>query len=174
LSATEGVYYEWAVAQLKQVEPAYATVLCLESTLTGIGSPTNIPWTVCEGRNITLSTINSGKIVVGQKGLYKISYSTQLDNSTGGAIQAYIWFIINGLKYQYTNTLFVVNGPNDETAPYVEVIVELNANDWVGLVVDSSSGTLNIPTFIATPTRPAIPGVIFNIQMIQPSTQFYS
>jgi len=56
----------------------------------------------------------------------------------------------------------------------VEVIVELNANDWVGLVVDSSSGTLNIPTFIATPTRPAIPGVIFNIQMIQPSTQFYS
>jgi hypothetical protein len=174
LSDTEGVYYEWAVAQKKQVEPAYATALCLESTLTGIGSPTIIPFTTLEGRNIALSTINSGKIVVGQKGLYKMSFSAQLDNSGGGTIDAYIWFVINGFKYQYTNTFFTVDGPNSETAPYVEVIVELNAGDYVGLVVDSPSGSLDIPTFIATPTRPAIPGVIFNIQMIQPSTQFYS
>ena len=172
LSYTNGVYFEWDTAQIKQIEPAYATIL-FTGTLTGIGSPKTIEWTSSKGRNISITGVASSKIQVQQKGLYKMSYSVQLDNTAGGTIQAYIWFIVNGMKYQNTNTLFVVNGPNDETAPFVDVYVELDIGDWVGLVVDSPSGTLSIPSQVATATRPAIPGIIFNIQMVQPSTQFF-
>lgn len=172
LNYTNGVYFEWDTAQIKQVEPAYATVL-FTGEMTGIGSPKIIEWSSSTGRNISITGVASTKIQVQQKGLYKMSYSTQLDNTGGSAIQAYIWFIVNDKKYQRTNTVFVVNGPNDETAPFVETYVELDIGDYVGLVVDSPSGTLSIPSQVATADRPAIPGIIFNIQMVQPSAQFF-
>ena len=81
---------------------------------------------------------------------------------------------MNGKKFQQTNTKFVVDGPNAESAPFVEIFVELDIGDTIGVIVDSPSGTLEIPSTVATASQPAIPGVIFNIQLIQPSKEFYT
>jgi hypothetical protein len=173
MSKTDGVYFEWDDAQIKEVEDAFATAI-LTQTISGISGPTQLYWTDVVGRNINTDSPNSGKLAVQQKGLYKMSYSIQLDNSAGGNIPVYIWFIVNGKKVQQSNTKFVVDGPNAESAPYVELYAELDIGDTIGVVVDSPSGTLDIPSTPALATQPAIPGAIFNINLIKPSREFYT
>ncbi len=169
--ASPGVYGEWATGQITEPGSAYATALLTDSQ-TGIGNLL-FGWNSITGKNINLSSVNSGKITVGQKGLYKMSFSVQLSRSGGGGSHSdvFIWFIVNGLYYQNTNSQFVVGNNDDESAPYNEVFVELNIGDWVGLVMECPTNNIDIPTIPATATQPQIPGAIFKIELVNPTRE---
>jgi hypothetical protein len=169
--ASSGVYGEWATGQITEPGPAYATAIFTE-TLTGLGS-TGFGWNSITGKNINLPSVQSNKITVGQKGLYKMSFSVQLSRSGGGGSHSdvFIWFVVNGNNYQQTNSHYVVGNNNDESAPYNEVFVELNIGDWVSIALECPDNDVNVITTPATATQPQIPGVIFNIELVNPTRE---
>ncbi len=171
--ASQGVYGEWETGQITEPANAYATALCTD-TATGLGSIT-FGWNSVVGKNINLQQNLSGKIVVKQKGLYKMSFRVNAYRNGGGGGNAhsdiYVWFMVNNIDYQQTNTQFVVIGNGRPASVYNEVFVELNIDDFVGVRLECPTNDVDVITTPATSTQPQIPGVIFNIQLVNPTRE---
>jgi hypothetical protein len=170
--ASPGVYGEWATGQITEPGPAYATALYTEAT-TGVVGTIGFGWNSITGKNINLSSVQSSKVVVGQKGLYKMSFNVNAyrSGSGGGNSDVFVWFIVNGNNYQQTNSQYVVIGNNHSTSLYNEVFVELNINDWVSITLECPTTDVEVKTTPATATQPQIPGVIFNIELVNPTRE---
>jgi len=167
---TKGVYLEWRQAQITQVQPAWGSAFKTQKEL-GISNYT-VEFDTFNFTNIN-SGANSSKIVVPQKGRYKVSYTIQW-RSGSGTIDAEAWLLVNGEIYQGSKIQETLIASNDLTIASREVFVELNENDFVAVRLQSQTGNLEIIATGASPVSPAIPAVQLNISLEQPNTQFFA
>jgi hypothetical protein len=164
--ASSGVYGEWASGQITEPDSAYATAR-MTDTLPGLGI-INFKWNEFEGKNINLGSYLSSKIVVKQKGLYKMNYRVNASGNNGD--KAFVWFIVNNQQYQQTNTRFTIANGGDYESFFGEIMVQLNIGDVLSLSFDGT-GSTGVVSFPANSSQPATPGVIFNIQLINPTRE---
>jgi hypothetical protein len=124
--------------------------------------------TVTNGVDLSGSSPSS-QIRVSKDGLYSFQFSAQLDKSGGGVDSAEIWLRRNGTDIPSTATQVVVAGTNGETVMTVPFFLDLSANDYIETVFASGDATMEIAAFpaITSPyTRPAVPSIIANINLL--------
>jgi hypothetical protein len=128
-------------------------------------TPTAIVFNTIEYQNgITLATLpSSSEIYVPVNGVYKFSYSIQLDKSGGGNSLCDIWIRVNGNNVPRSASRCIVAGQTGETFPYCEYILNLTGGDKIQVIFASSDATMAATAFPATATIPAIPSIISNI-----------
>lgn len=106
---------------------------------------------------------NNTRINLTYQGVWKVAFSVQLDKDGGGINECNIWFKQNNVNIPNSNTRVVVAGQTGETAPYVELVVLANANDYIEVCFNSADTTLGAHFFAGDAVIPATPSVIVNV-----------
>lgn len=108
------------------------------------------------------ASLPSADLYVRNRGVYKILTSIQVNKTSGGFDDVEMYISINGTPVPNTATRLNVN-QNVESLMTVEWFVQLNANDYINIVIYSaSSGFQALAIASATPV-PAVPSVITTI-----------
>ena len=133
-------------------------------TVTAISTPLPL---VAEYSSLSRYVIYDGtKLKVAVNGIYKVSYSTQLDKSGGGKSICIFWIRLNGNNISNTASQCVVDAQQGETFPYVEFIVELKSTDYLEFCILSADITMAATAYIAGANYPATPSLIVNVEKI--------
>jgi hypothetical protein len=118
---------------------------------------------------------NSTRINVRNAGVYDVSFSLQLSNSTNDHQHADVWLRINGVDLANSGSRFGI-GPRKSTGDPSAVIASMNkyvnlaANDYIeiaGSVSDVGVTLEHFPANTGIP-RPAIPAAIIDVQYVAP------
>jgi len=124
---------------------------------------------VVESSGIDVSGLSDEQIVVSTAGVYKYSYSLQLDKSGGGTSPCDLWIRLNNQDVSNSASQVVVVGPAGETFPFCEYLLSLNAGDAITLMFASSDNSMTgtaFPLQTSPYNRPAIPSLIVNMYKI--------
>lgn len=147
---------------------------CFTNTNT-VTMTANIPLAVTYDTTLIakgISYTSGSRIVFSQTGVYKIGSSCQFDNGDGVNIYFDTWFRKNNNDIAGTASRIVVRN-NEPEFTYVEIIENLNAGDYVEVIVvsNNSNGIIKGYSAMTSPpdayTRPSIPPVIVTIQQIE-------
>lgn len=148
------------------------TFASLTSTTTQLqpsaSTPTTISFDTIEiSSNFVFDLSNyPTRVPITTTGIYKFSYSIQLDKAGGGVSVCDIWIRIDGNDLSNSCSQMVVNGTNGETLPFVEYVLQLNAGQYIEVCFASTDSTMGVTYFPAQSSpyvRPSIPSIIFNI-----------
>lgn len=147
------------------IEPAYGSFLSL-SSFSSFTTAKAIPYDTIEiAQNIRLGTPSS-RVVIQDKGVYKFSYSLQLDKAASSPNGVYIYIKINGTTVPNSSSYVVLQGSTAEIFPMCEYILDLNAGDYIEVFVYSSDATVTAVFFQSTINYPAVPSIITNVYRI--------
>lgn len=151
--------------------PAYGSFVSNTQQIV-VPNNTNIPIT----HDLTL--LSAGVVAVGpapfsliqvaEAGIYKISYSVQLDQTMGGNNPINIFPVVNGTPVTDSNSQMIVSGQNDESLLICEYLLQLPAGAQVGWVMNGL-GTVVLQTFPAVGGAnpiPQTPSVITTIYRV--------
>ena len=121
-------------------------------------------------------SLASNQITVDYAGIYDLDVSALFVNTAVQIKEAYLWVRVNGTDVPHSATKFSVVESHGGVDGYMPISInhplELDANDYVELVgaVDNTGIYLENYTAQTTPfVRPAIPALMVNLQMIDPS-----
>ena len=121
-------------------------------------------------------SLASNRITVSYAGVYDLDVSALFVNATSQIHEAYLWVRINGTDVPHSATKFSVIERHGGVDGYMPINVnhplELDANDYVEVVASVDNTGIYLENYIAQTTpfvRPAIPALMVNLQMIDPS-----
>jgi len=112
---------------------------------------------------------SGSRIYVQSSGVYRVLSSVQFDTSSGGTQRVTYWYRKNGTNIPNTASTFTIAN-NGENVGTVEILVSLNAGDYIELVMISPDANMTaqytIPTGSAPNAVPAVPSIITVIQKL--------
>ena len=121
-------------------------------------------------------SLASNRITVSYAGVYDLDVSALFVNTAVQIHEAYIWVRINGTDVPHSATKFSVIEKHGGVDGYMPINVnhplELDANDYVEIVAAVDNTGIYLENYAAQTTpfvRPAIPALMVNLQMIDPS-----
>lgn len=120
-----------------------------------------------------VSLVSGYKVVVAKAGRYNFQYSVQCANLANSTESIDVWFHHNGVDVPRSNTRIGMAARKNPATPFyavgtVNVFLDMAAGDNVSL----QWNTTNVSAFIqaepvaTSPTRPAIPSVIFTATFV--------
>lgn len=124
--------------------------------------------TTAEAFGVSYDPANPSRVRVSVAGVYNFQFSAQLDHTSGGNVDFFFWFRLNGLDIPYSATKVVVAGPNDETVAAWNYLITVEAGDYFELVWSSPDTAARILAEPAAPPVPAIPSVIMTVTYVYP------
>lgn len=110
-----------------------------------------------------IDALNPSRIITDTTGVYKVSFSIQLDKSGAGVSVCNIWIAKNGIAVPASGCRVSVNGTNGESLPFCEYILPLANNDYVEVYISSPDTTMAATYFAAAAPVPEIPSIITNL-----------
>jgi hypothetical protein len=156
-------YASWM--PLQNYNPIYGSFLSLSSFST-FTTPKAIPYdTTTVSKDVRLG-IPTSRILIEETAVYKLSYSIQLDRASSSSQGVYIYIKVNGVTVPNSSSYVVLQGSTAEIFPFCEYVLSLNANDYVEVVVYSSSADVTATTFPGTSNYPTVPCIITNIYKV--------
>lgn len=105
----------------------------------------------------------TSRIVVDTEGLYNFAISFQIDKTSGGVAEFYIWFRLNGVNIANSAGLIRIQGNNAEIFSAYNVFLDLKANDYIEVMFSVSDLSVELLAVAATPPVPAIPSIILTV-----------
>jgi len=108
----------------------------------------------------------SSRLVVDYQGVYNVQFSAQLDKTSGGAGNIYIWLRKNGTNVANTATTVAVQGTAARTVAAWNFIIQLEPTNYVELMWATDDTTIRILAASATSVWPAIPSVICTVTQV--------
>ena len=121
-------------------------------------------------------SLASNRITVSYAGVYDLDVSALFVNTAVQIHEAYIWVRVNGTDVPHSATKFSVIESHGGVDGYMPINVnhplELDANDYVEVVASVDNTGIYLENYVAQTTpfvRPAIPALMVNLQMIDPS-----
>jgi hypothetical protein len=121
-------------------------------------------------------SLASNRITVSYAGVYDLDVSALFVNTASQIHEAYIWVRINGTDVPHSATKFSVIERHGGVDGYMPIAInhplELDANDYVEVVASVDNTGIYLKNYAAQTTpfvRPAIPALMVNLQMIDPS-----
>jgi hypothetical protein len=121
---------------------------------------------------ISLVVGSPSQIRIPKTGLYSVTFSIQFDKSGGGVSPVDVWLRKNGTDIPFTGSQATVQGTNGEVVLTVPFFLNLTNGDVIEIIFASSDATMAVTGFPAWVTpgdpydRPAIPGIIANVQLL--------
>ena len=121
-------------------------------------------------------SLASNRITVSYAGVYDLDVSALFVNTSSQIHEAYIWVRVNGTDVPHSATKFSVVERHGGVDGYMPINInhplELDANDYVEVVASVDNTGIYLENYVAQTTpfvRPAIPALMVNLQMIDPS-----
>lgn len=112
-----------------------------------------------------VSVVNSSQMLVANKGVYDIEFSTQVLSSTG-ADSVYIWLKKNGVNVPTTATEITLAN-NEALVAAWNFVTECNSGDYYELCWQNTNGNAQLKSQIASGNIPGIPAVIVTITQVR-------
>lgn len=113
----------------------------------------------------------SSRIYVDEPAIYNFLFSIQLDKSSGGTANFWIWPRVNGVDVPNSASQIRIQGNDAELFSAAGFFFNLNAGDYVEFMFEVSDTSVQLASFAATTIHPAIPSIIItvtdNIQGVQ-------
>jgi len=106
------------------------------------------------------------RIYITQTGVYNIQFSAQLDKTSGGNTEIYIWIRVNGQNVSNSASKVVIAGSNDEKVAAWNWVLTLAANDYFEIAWESPSTGTVLLAEAATGNIPEIPSVILTVNWV--------
>jgi len=108
----------------------------------------------------------SSRLVVDYQGVYNVQFSAQLDKTSGGAGNIYIWLRKNGTNVANTATTVAIQGTAARTVAAWNFIIQLEPTNYVELMWATDDTSVRILAASATSVWPAIPSVICTVTQV--------
>jgi hypothetical protein len=105
----------------------------------------------------------TSRIIVDSEGIYNFDTSFQLDKTTGGTDQFYLWFRLNGTDVPDSASQIRIQGNNAEIFSSLNYFFDLKAGDYVEMMFSTTSLDVELLAVVATPPVPAIPSIILTV-----------
>lgn len=106
----------------------------------------------------------TSQIFVDNTATYNFQFSAQLQQTSGGTHNIYIWPRINGVNVDDSATQVTMSGgSNDATVAAWNFVLNLQAGDYFELIYSVDSTSIQIPYVTASSPVPAIPSVILTV-----------
>jgi len=108
----------------------------------------------------------ASRVVVDDTGVYDIQFSAQIDNTSGGDQQVWIWPRVNGTNVPDSASTLRIKGNDAETVAAWNFMLSLTAGQYVELMWTSDSTNIVLLAASATSVYPAIPAVILTVNEV--------
>jgi len=108
----------------------------------------------------------SSRLVVANQGVYNVQFSAQLDKTSGGTGNIYIWLRKNGTNVANTATTIAIQGTAARTVAAWNFIIQLEPTHYVELMWATDDTGVRILAASATSVWPAIPSVICTLTQV--------
>ena len=109
---------------------------------------------------------DSSKIKVTRPAIYNVQFSIQVDKTSGGTGQFYIWPAINGTAVPDSASLIQIQGNNHEIFSAANFFLPLSNGDYFQLYFSVSDLSVQLQQFAAAPPVPAIPSIILTVMQV--------
>jgi len=115
-----------------------------------------------------IELVGDSEFKVLNDGVYNFAISAQVRHTAGGTSTTSWWFKVNGQNVSNSATDMRLQGNNAEEVFYVNIFLDLNANDKVQIFWSSTDAASQLYAIgvRSTPTRPAVPSVIITINSV--------
>ena len=108
----------------------------------------------------------ASRIVVSDAGIYDFQFSLQVDATSGGDKDLYVWPRVNGTDVPVSASFFRIKGNDAEVVPSWNFLLQMNANDYFELMWAVGSTDVQLLALAAAPPVPAIPSVILSVNEV--------
>jgi hypothetical protein len=144
-----GAFSDTTLQTAASINTAYAMTFDTTDSSNGIsvGSPTS-------------------RLVVDYQGVYNVQFSAQLDKTSGGAGNIYIWLRKNDTDVANTATTVAIQGTAARTVAAWNFIIQLEPTNYVELMWATDDTSVRILAASATSVWPAIPSVICTVTQV--------
>ena len=105
----------------------------------------------------------TSRIYVDTPGIYNYDMSFQLDKTSGGVGNFFIWFRLNGVDVANSASYIQIQGNNAEIFSSLNYFFDLNAGDYVEIMFSVSDLSVELAAFAAAAPVPAIPSIILTV-----------
>jgi hypothetical protein len=109
---------------------------------------------------------DASKIKVTRPAVYNIQFSIQVDKTSGGTGQFYIWPAINGTAVANSASLVQIQGNNAEIFSAANFFLPLSNGDYFQLYFSVSDLSVQLQSFAAAAPVPAIPSIILTVMQV--------
>lgn len=105
----------------------------------------------------------TSRIVVDSEGLYNFAISFQIDKTSGGTAQFFIFFRVNGVDVPDSAGLIRIQGNNAEIFSAYNIFLQLKANDFVEVMFSVDDLSAELHAIAALAPVPSIPSIILTV-----------
>jgi hypothetical protein len=105
----------------------------------------------------------TSRIIVDNEGIYNFDTSFQLDKTTGGTDEFYIWFRLNGTDVPESASQIRIQGNDAEIFSSLNYFFALKAGDYIEMMFSTTSLSVELLSVVATAPVPAIPSIILTV-----------
>lgn len=112
---------------------------------------------------VRLRSPSTSEIEVDTDGIYNFQFSIQLDKTSGGAANFWIWARKNGTDVPSSASQIQIQGNNHEIFSAANLMFDLKAGDWIEFVWAVSDVSVQLTAFAAAAPVPAIPSIIVTV-----------
>jgi hypothetical protein len=105
----------------------------------------------------------TSRVYVDTAGIYNYDMSFQLDKTSGGTEDFYIWFRLNGVDVPNSASYIQIQGNNAEIFSSLNYFFDLKSGDYVEIMFSVSDLSVEVAAFAAAPPVPAIPSIILTV-----------
>lgn len=129
--------------------------------------------TINTAKAITFNTIDlsngvylgapASRVYVDTPGIYNYDMSFQIDKTSGGVGDFYIWFRRNGVDVANSASYIRIQGNNAEIFSSLNYFFDLNAGDYIEIMFSVSDLSVELAAFAAAAPVPAIPSIILTV-----------
>ena len=144
-----GAFSDTTLQTAASINTAYAMTFNTTDSSNGvsIGSPTS-------------------RLVVANQGVYNVQFSAQLDETSGGTANVYIWLRKNGTNVPNSASTVALQGTSARLVAAWNFVIQLEATHYVELMWATDTTNARILAASATSVWPAIPSVICTVTQV--------
>jgi hypothetical protein len=136
-------------------------------TATVINTATAITFNTTDLSNGVFIGSPTSRIIVDSEGVYNFALSFQIDKTSGGTAEFYIWFRLNGVNIANSAGFIRIQGNNAEIFSAYNLFLDLKANDYIEIMFSVTDLSLQVLAVAATAPVPAIPSIILTVNNIE-------
>lgn len=118
--------------------------------------------------NNAVSLTSSSRITAAVGGIYNIQYSGQVLTTSGSAKTLYLWIRRNGTDIGYSTRAYTLDGNNILSDVNWNFNIDLDAGEYVELVVAKDVLGIQLEARTATAPHPGIPSSVVSVNFVAP------
>lgn len=105
----------------------------------------------------------TSRVYVDTEGIYNYQISIQLDKTSGGTAEFYIWFRLNGVDVTDSASQIRIQGNDSEIFSALNYLFDLKAGDYVEIMFSVSDLDVELLAVAAAAPVPGIPSIILTV-----------